>query len=201
MDYIRDLDIDPRPKLASALLFALHRERIDYVRRPTIKEYEAAGFLYPHVEQGFLDQMYGAAFTPATLDAIGEAIRDRRIRGSTLVTCVGRTPERDSLPQAADYLLTLEGINTVLVFGLVDGTVHMSARSIDPRVDMGEILTQAFGDVGSTGGHQDMAGAQIPLGLFADHADDDADVIPFVSKRVESRFFEAMRLEEESGPD
>jgi nanoRNase/pAp phosphatase (c-di-AMP/oligoRNAs hydrolase) len=53
-------------------------------------------------------------------------------------------------------------------------------------------LRRAFGEVGSAGGHSDMAGAQIPLGLFADVADDDADLVEFVSERVSRRFFDAI---------
>jgi nanoRNase/pAp phosphatase (c-di-AMP/oligoRNAs hydrolase) len=196
VEYLRDLDIELTPTLASALLFALHRERIDYVRSPTINEYEAASYVYPAVDRGLLDQMYGAAFSSATLDALGEAIRNREIRGSALVTGVGRTTERDALPQAADYLLNLEGISTVLVFGIVDDVTHLSARSMDPRVDVGDVLVEGFADVGRLGGHQDMAGGQIPLGLFANGADDDEALVAFVSKRIANRFFDSMKLEE-----
>lgn len=37
-----------------------------------------------------------------------------------------RTSERDALPQAVDYLATLEGVETAIVFGIVDQV--MSAR-------------------------------------------------------------------------
>lgn len=168
------------------------------MRNPTEHEYEAALYVYPHIDQGLLEQLYGSAFSPATLDAIGEAIRQRNIRGSSLVSAIGRTTERDALPQAADYLLNLEGVNTTLVFGIVGDTIHLSARSVDPRINIGEALQEGFSDVGTAGGHQDMAGGQIPLGIFADEADDDEDLIRFVSKRVTNRFFETLRLDEET---
>lgn len=162
------------------------------MRHPTVAEYEAASFVYPEVDVSVPDRLYGAAFSQATLDAVGEAIQSREIRGSSLVASVGRTPERDSLVQAADYLLNVEGVDTVVVFGLVGGQIQISARSTDPRLDVGDALRRAFGEVGSAGGHSDMAGAQIPLGLFADVADDDADLVEFVSERVSRRFFDAI---------
>lgn len=197
-EYLRELDMDLASKLASALIFALHRERLDYIRHPTEHEYEAAYYACSEMDMPLIEQMYGSAFSPATLDAIGEAIQDRKIRGSTLVSSVGRTTERDALSQAADYLLNLEGISTVLVFGIVEDTIHLSARSVDPRVHVGEILDEAFKDVGSAGGHQDMAGGQIPLGIFADNADDDEELIEFVTTRVVTRFFETMHLDDEA---
>ncbi|WP_266078044.1 DHH family phosphoesterase [Haladaptatus caseinilyticus] len=197
VEYIRDLEMRMNVQLGSALLFALHRERIDFIRDPTSHEYEAALFVYPHADLELLERLYGAAFSPSTVDAIGEAIRNRVQRGATLATSAGRTSERDALAQAADYLLNVEGVDTVLVFGIVNDTVDMSARSIDPRVHAGNVLQQAFDDVGSAGGHADMAGAQIPLGLFADSDADDDDLVEFASRRVLHRFFDALHLERE----
>ena len=194
VEYVRELDLHLSTEVASALLFALHRERLDYVRNPTRAEYEAALHLYRDVDMELLERLYGSAFSPGTLDAIGMAIQNREVRGSTLVSGIGRTTERDALPQAADYLLNLEGVNTVLVFGIVDDTIRMSARSIDPRVNVGRVLREAFGEIGRAGGHHDMAGAQIPLGLFADEAGDDEALGEFVSLRIKRRFFRSMNL-------
>ncbi|WP_227374237.1 DHH family phosphoesterase [Haladaptatus halobius] len=195
VEYLRELDIEVNVQLGSALLFALHRERIDFIREPTPHEYAAALYVCRHADLELLEELYGAAFSPATVDAIGEAIRNRVQRGATLATSAGRTSERDALSQAADYLLNVEGVNTVLVFGIVNGSVEMSARSIDPRVHAGDLLREAFSDVGSAGGHADMAGAQIPLGLFADADADDDELGEFASRRVLNRFFDALHLE------
>ncbi|WP_458205522.1 DHH family phosphoesterase [Haladaptatus sp. NG-SE-30] len=199
VEYLQELDIEVNVQLGSALLFALHRERIDFIREPTPNEYAAALHICRQADLELLEELYGAAFSPATVDAIGEAIQNRVQRGATLATSAGRTSERDALAQAADYLLNVEGVNTVLVFGIVDSAVEMSARSIDPRVHAGNVLKEAFDDVGSAGGHADMAGAQIPLGLFADTNADDSELVEFASRRVLHRFFDALHLEREAG--
>ncbi|WP_458187555.1 DHH family phosphoesterase [Haladaptatus sp. NG-WS-4] len=199
VEYLDELDIEVNVQLGSALLFALHRERIDFIREPTPKEYAAALHVCRQADLELLEELYGAAFSPSTVDAIGEAIRNRVQRGATLATLAGRTSERDSLAQAADFLLNVEGVNTVLVFGVVDSAVEMSARSIDPRVHAGNVLKEAFDDVGSAGGHADMAGAKIPLGLFADTNTDDDELVAFASRRVLHRFFDALHLEREGG--
>jgi nanoRNase/pAp phosphatase (c-di-AMP/oligoRNAs hydrolase) len=198
VEYLLDLEIELTPRLASALLFALHRERLDFVREPTRREYEAALAVYPAADLETLEQLYGSAFSSATLDAIGRAIATRKRRSSALVADVGRTSETDSLPQAADYLLNLEGVDTVLVYGIVNGAIRLSARSIDPRIHIGKALETGFDDLGSVGGHHDMAGGRVELGLFADDVDEDADeLLGFASGRLTQRFFEALNLEEE----
>ncbi|AGB16081.1 exopolyphosphatase-like enzyme [Halovivax ruber XH-70] len=196
VEYLQALEIQLTRRLATALLFALHRERLDFVREPTRAEYEAALAVYDDADLDSLEQLYGSAFTPATIDAIGEAIRSRSRRGSALVANVGRTPETDALPQAADYLLNVEGVNTVLAYGIVGEAIRLSARSIDPRVNVGRTLNQAFDPLGTAGGHHDMAGGHIDLGIFSDYADDDdcETLISMLSPRIEHRFFEALRL-------
>ncbi|QFU83686.1 DHH family phosphoesterase [Natronorubrum aibiense] len=195
VEYLDELEVELTTRLASALLFALHRERLDFVREPTRREYEAALAVYPDADLETLEQLYGSAFSPGTLDAIGQAIAARERRGSSLVSNVGTTTETDALPQAADYLLNLEGVDTVLVYGIVDDAIRLSARSIDPRVHIGETLQNGFDELGQVGGHHDMAGGRIELGLFADDADDADVLLTFAGNRLTRRFFDALNLE------
>jgi hypothetical protein len=116
-------------------------------------EYDAAEFLHTHADQGMIRELSTPSVTGGTLDAISTAIDNRRTTGSVLISNVGRTTERDSLPQAVDYLVRLEGVQTAIVFGIVNDTIYLSARSPDARVHVGNILHDAFKDVGSGGGH------------------------------------------------
>ncbi|MDQ2051517.1 bifunctional oligoribonuclease/PAP phosphatase NrnA [Natronolimnohabitans sp. A-GB9] len=197
IEYLRELETELTVRLASALLFALHRERLDFVREPTRLEYEAALTVYPDADLETLEQLYGSAFSPGTLDAIGRAIATRERRGSSLVASAGKTGESDALPQAADYLLNLEGVDTVLVYGIVGDAIRLSARSIDPRVHIGETLQTAFGELGAVGGHHDMAGGRIELGLFADEGDDTDELLEFAGGRLTRRFFDALNLDDD----
>jgi nanoRNase/pAp phosphatase (c-di-AMP/oligoRNAs hydrolase) len=113
-----------------------------------------------------------------------------------LTSHVGRTSERDALPQAADYLATLEGVQTAIVFGIVEDSIHLSARSTDTRVNLGAVLSTAFGDLGSAGGHRGMAGGEVPLGILGDYAGDDARVVHIVEQVVTTRLLAALNLDE-----
>ncbi|SDQ61723.1 DHH family phosphoesterase [Natronobacterium texcoconense] len=197
VEYLEELAVETTTRLASALLFALHRERLDFVREPTRREYEAALALYPDADLEILEQLYGSAFSPGTLDAIGRAIATRKRRGSSMVASAGKTAETDALPQAADYLLNLEGVDTVLVYGIVDDAIRISGRSIDPRVHIGNALVDGFDELGDVGGHHDMAGGRIELGLFGDEADDTEELLSFVDGRLTRRFFDALNLDGE----
>lgn len=198
-EYVRELDIEPDEVLATALLFAIRRETLNFLRGATSAEYDAAGYLNEHVDEEMLRQLSTPSLTGKTLDSIATAIKNRKTRSAVLISHVGRTTERDSLPQAADYLATLEGVETVVIFGIVNDAVHFSARSPDPRIHIGNVLREAFEDVGSAGGHHDMAGGEIGLGIFADYASDDENLLEIVEEVVTARLTRAFGLEDDEG--
>lgn len=203
-NYLRELQIEPDQGLATAMLFAIRTETLDFLRGTTPEEYSAAKYLHQIADISLLKEMIRPAFTPQTIDTIGEAIRNREIRASSLISGVGRTTERDAIPQAADYLMNLEGVATVLVFGIVEDEIQISARSNDTRINLDRVVREAYGDVGSAGGHREMAGAQIPLGIFSEMTGGDEKLVDLTSDIVKKRFFQVMNLspdQEEEEPE
>lgn len=192
VEYLYSLDIQPTSDLATAMLFAIRRETLDFIRNVTETEYLAAYYLHPVVDADLLRKMDDPPLSEITLDAIGTAIQTRTAQSAYLVANVGRTTERDALPQAADYLLNLEGVETVLVFGINGSDIEVSARSTDSRVDLGSLLEDVFGDLGEAGGHDNMAAAKIPMGLYADacNGDREEDLLQITEDLIERRFFE-----------
>jgi nanoRNase/pAp phosphatase (c-di-AMP/oligoRNAs hydrolase) len=198
-EYVRILDIDLDSDLATALLFAIRSDTLDFLRGATPEEYDAAGYLHEKADQEMLRQLSTPSVSGGTLDAISTAIDNRNITQAVLISHVGRTTERDALPQAVDYLVRLEGVQTAIVFGLVDDTIHISARSPDARVNAGSILKKAFEDVGSGGGHHDVAGGEIPLGIFADYTSDDTQLLDIVEQVITARLVAELNLSDEKG--
>jgi nanoRNase/pAp phosphatase (c-di-AMP/oligoRNAs hydrolase) len=192
--YVRELDIDLDETLATALLFAIRRETLEFLRGVTPGEYEAAAYLHGSADRALLRQLSSPSVTGATLDAIATSITNRIVERSVLISHVGRTTERDALPQAADYLATLEGVDTAIIFGIIHESIHLSARSPDPRIHAGDLLGEAFEGVGSAGGHHDVAGGEIPLGIFADYTSDDAQLLEIVEQVVTARLLAGLDL-------
>jgi len=48
--------------------------------------------------------------------------------------------------------------------------------------------------VGSAGGHNDVAGGEIPLGIFADYTTDDKQLLEIVDRVVTARLFSELDL-------
>jgi nanoRNase/pAp phosphatase (c-di-AMP/oligoRNAs hydrolase) len=191
VEYLRQLGIAIDEQVATGLLFGIRIDTREFTRETCPADFEAAAFLLPAADVGTLERIESPSISPDTFETLAGAIRNRQQYRSVLLTCVGSLGNRDALAQAADRLLDLDGVTTTLVYGIIDGTVYVSARARGSEIDLGETLRDAFGAIGSAGGHADMAGAQLTLGVL-DAADDEAALVDIVTSVITDRFLDAV---------
>ncbi|MFC7204147.1 DHH family phosphoesterase [Haloferax namakaokahaiae] len=192
-EYLERLEIVPDSRVATALLFGIRVDTKDFTREVSTADFEAAGFLFPQVDTDVLQRVESPSMTPETMETLARSIANRDVRGNVLITNVGDIRDRDALAQAADHLIDMEGIDISIVYGLMGGTVYVSGRSRGANVDLGEVLRDALAPIGSAGGHADMAGAQIPLGILDDVGDDSRESLAtIVTGIVAGRIFETL---------
>jgi nanoRNase/pAp phosphatase (c-di-AMP/oligoRNAs hydrolase) len=193
VEYVSHFGLVEDWTVATALLYGIRVDTNDFTRETSRADFEAAAALLPYADGEVLERVESPSVSPETLETIAGAIENRELDGSALATCVGSITDRDALAQAADRLLAMEGVATTFVYGYTDDTIYVSARS-QGGVDLGAVLRDAFDGIGSAGGHADMAGAQIPLGVFSDMGEDAAGSLrSAVADAVTPRFFEALR--------
>ncbi|AWB27589.1 DHH family phosphoesterase [Halococcoides cellulosivorans] len=191
LDYLDHFGVDLDRSLATALLFGQRVDTAQFSREVSVRDLEAAARLVEAADLTVLQRIENPGMSPSALDTIGRAITNRRRHGSIVTSFVGDPGDRDILAQAADQLLGIEDITTTLVYGLVDGTIHLSARARGTDLDVGTALREAFDRIGSAGGHADMAGGQIEIGLLVDRDEAD-DVGSIVERVIVDRFLEAI---------
>ena len=193
VDYFERFDIEMPGSIATGLLFGIRVDTKDFRREVSAEDFEAAAQLVSRADMEALQRIEDPSVSGETLAIIGRAITNREEAGSVLLSCVGRLSDRDALAQAADQLLDLEGIHATMVYGVLDGTIYISARARGADIDLGEALRDAFGQIGSAGGHADMAGAQITLGVLDSVDDNEESLHSIVSSVVNDRFLDAVQ--------
>jgi nanoRNase/pAp phosphatase (c-di-AMP/oligoRNAs hydrolase) len=196
--YIQEFDLNLTEEVATALLYGIRAETLDFKRDTTPADLTAAAYLYPFADHDTLEQVESPSMSPETLDVLAEAIRNREVRGSHLVSNAGFIRDRDALAQAAQHLLNLEGITTTAVFAIADDTIYLAARSKDIRMDIGNVLEDAFADIGEVAGHSTDASVEIPLGIFTgiEVSDENrATLLELTEEAVKKKLFEAMGVE------
>ncbi|WP_247731404.1 DHH family phosphoesterase [Halovivax limisalsi] len=186
-------------RTATALLYGIRVDTNDFTRETSSLDFEAAATLRPHADADVLERIEQPTIDGETLDTIARAIKRRVRYDDVIVASAGQIASRDALPQAADRLLSIEGVATTLVFGMLDEMVFCSARSRDRNLDLGEVIRDAFEPIGSAGGHSDMAGAQLEIGVLGELEGGDVDaagrtdrILTAVEEVVEKRFVEAI---------
>jgi nanoRNase/pAp phosphatase (c-di-AMP/oligoRNAs hydrolase) len=194
--YLQELDISVDKRVATGLLYGIRSDTRDFSRNVTPQDLNNAAFLLPLTDSVLLDKIMSPSLSEETLAILGTAIANRRIQSGYLFSNVGYVRNRDALPQAADLLITLEGVNTALVYGISDEAIIMSARNRDVRLHIGNVLQEAFGTMGDAGGHPSMAAATIPLSYFT-MVKSKEDLLFLIMEPLISRFTDIVGLEGE----
>ena len=196
-EYVRRLGITPDERLATALLYGIQTDTKGFTREVSTADFEAASELSEIANSDDLKRIESPSISGSVVDTLATAIERRDVRGSVLATCVGPITDRDALAQTADDLLNMEGITTVVVYGYTDETIYVSGRTRGTPLDLGAVLREALDRIGSAGGHANMAGAQLPLGILSG-ADESEDLTSVVHELVAERVFAA--IESATGP-
>ena len=194
--YLQELDVPVDKRVATALLYGIRTDTKEFTRNVTPQDLNYAGFLLPLTDADLLDKIMSPSMSQETLDVIGKAIHERKVQSGYLFANVGFVMNRDALPQAADLLITLEGVNTALVYGITDNAIVISARNRDIRLHIGNALSEAFGEMGDAGGHPNMAAATLPLHYFG-RVENKAQLLEIVIEPVLKKFKNLVGLENE----
>jgi nanoRNase/pAp phosphatase (c-di-AMP/oligoRNAs hydrolase) len=187
-EYIREglLDLNKSDaqhvRMATALIHGIRSETSGLVRARE-EEMVAATFLIPFVDHSMLEGILSVKRSKQVMDVIREALENREIRESYSISGVGflRSEDRDSIPQAADFLLTEENVHTAIVYGIITkGDREMvigSMRTDKLTLNPDEFLKEALGatETGKYygGGRRGAGGFEIPIGFLAAVRDDE----------------------------
>lgn len=169
-------------QLATALMHGLHSETDGFIRaaRP---EYDAAAYLSRYLDADLLERVLCVQKSRGTMDTIRTALAKRTIRGGLSVAGVGyvRWADRDSIPQATDFLLTEENVHSTVVYGILRGEdgreiVSGSLRTTNATLVVDSFLKRALGaDPRGRyygGGRSRAGGFEIELGFLAGGPED-----------------------------
>lgn len=188
-EYLDLLDIEPDKATATSLVHGIRSDTKDLDASKhefTRSDLEALSGLYDAADHTTLGDIVNTTKTRGTARTLARAIERSQTDGATLFSYVGDVGEGDSIAQAADYLVDVEGIDQSIIVGFTDEKdVRISVRNRGDQNDAGEDMYELFGEGGefaeyecTGGGHKSMAGAQIPfedLGILAHSYDEGGD--------------------------
>ncbi|MGH7328200.1 MAG: DHH family phosphoesterase, partial [Polyangiaceae bacterium] len=182
VEYIDQLaPLDPENederRIATALMLGLSTDTDDFMLARA-GDFRAASQIAEACDRELLADLSRRLIAPSAMDVIARALSSLVVRRNFASAGVGFVQEgdRDTIAQAADFLVRREDIDTVVVYGVVgDKSIEGSLRTHSPSVDPAAWLEQAFGhnDKGRAfgGGRRDKGGFRIPIGFLGRSTD------------------------------
>jgi nanoRNase/pAp phosphatase (c-di-AMP/oligoRNAs hydrolase) len=178
----------------------------DYVNATAI-DYQASQFLAGHLDKDLLSLISRQAISAKTMDLTQIALQHKDIRETYLFSGVGyvREEDRDGIGQCADYLLHREGIETVIVYGVVgnsfiDGSLRTKSHTLDPDKWLKNVFGKREDGRWYGGGRKDKGGFQIPLEVFSRCSDRELLWI-LIKKTIDELFYNKIGIDSQSTRD
>jgi nanoRNase/pAp phosphatase (c-di-AMP/oligoRNAs hydrolase) len=169
--------------VATALMHGLLTDTNNFVRA-SAEDFRAAGFLSQYRDPDLLMQIMSQSRSRQTMEIIRQALGNRVLVENVSIAGVGylRAEDRDSIPQAADLLITEENVHTAIVYGIVYGTdteekLSGSLRTSKITLDPDQFIKDVFGkdeeDHFYGGGKELAGGFEVPIGFLSGESSEE----------------------------
>ena len=172
--YYMDLGIEPDTNTATALLYGIKMDTLQFVRGVTSEDIKAYEFLFNYIDNDTLLKLEGNNMEYKDLQAYGAAIENIKLYGVAGFSKVDFACPDALIAILSDFILSLVEVEVAIVYSEREDGVKLSVRSERAEVNAGEVAKKALEGIGSGGGHAAMAGgfiskeAYMNLGNFRD---------------------------------
>ncbi|XZO02693.1 MAG: DHH family phosphoesterase [Microcoleus sp.] len=180
-----DGSVSQHIKCATALMHGL-RSDTNALRQAEEEDFLAAAYLSRFYDPQLLNAVLQSSRSKWVMDAIERSLKHRIVQNNFSIAGIGylRYDDRDSIPQAADFLVTEENVHTAVVYAIVhdkDEEIEVvigSLRTTKLTLDPDEFIKEAFGQDSQGrffgGGRSQAGGFEIPVG-FLSGGNDNSD--------------------------
>ena len=160
-EYYMLSDTIPDKDTATALIYGIKMDTLQFSRGVTPLDIEMFGFLYPLADHQKLSRLERNNMEFTDLRAYGEAIESIELYGKIGFSHISFPCPDALIAILADFILSLQEVDVALVSSKRTDGIKISLRSETPNVHAGEVLKMALEGFGDGGGHSSMAGGII----------------------------------------
>ncbi|MDA8414305.1 MAG: DHH family phosphoesterase [Desulfobacteraceae bacterium] len=160
-EYLLAQNITIGTKLATALFYAIKSETQDLGREANQPDRDAYLRLFPLANKRLLYEITQPKLPVEHFRTIHSGVENTTIYGKLLVVNLQAICFPEVVSEIADYLIRLEGIETVLSMGHYNDEVILSIRTTNTLLNAGEIIRRLVAGRGAAGGHGMMAGGKL----------------------------------------
>ena len=173
--YYQDRGLTPGPRAATAMLYGIKMDTLNFTRGVTEEDILAFSFLQPLADQKILALLEHSQLEFRDLKAYGAAIENIKVYGYYGFSRIPFSCPDAMVAILSDFILSLVEVQVSIIYCARKDGLKFSVRSERDDVDAGELIRRALEGVGNGGGHATMAGGLIPaanLPMLGNYPDD-----------------------------
>jgi nanoRNase/pAp phosphatase (c-di-AMP/oligoRNAs hydrolase) len=169
-EYLQASGIEPSRHHATALVYAIRTETLDFLREATGPDRALYDEMQPKVDKKALARIQRAPLPLSYFRNLHQGLESLETVENLIISHLGRVEQPDIVPEIADLLLRMDDKTWSLCTGLFGERVYLSVRTSNPRADAGHLMRRIVGRRGKGGGHGTTAGGWVAITPgFADH--------------------------------
>lgn len=191
--YLREQSIDPRPELATALVYALRTDMQAAQTTFCPADHHAFAWLMHRVDHKKLSDIENAPLTPEYYADLALALQNTFTYGDVALCFLPRASGPEIIAEVADLLIRRQGIRRVLCGAVVGGSVLLSVRTAADDGDASALLQHTVDGMGYGGGHRHRAGGKIDLPRENEQISEDLQSV------LRARWLAACGLDQQRG--
>lgn len=152
---------EPDRDVATALLYGIKMDTLQFTRGVTELDIRMFGYLFPFCDQEKLSDLERNNMEFMDLKAYGAAIESIELYDNIGISSIPFSCPDALIGILSDFILALIEVEVAIVFSFREDGIKLSVRSEDPDIHAGELLHEALKEIGSGGGHASMGGGII----------------------------------------
>lgn len=156
--YYKMLGITPNKKVATALLYGIKMDTLQFSRGVTAFDIEMYGYLFEFIDHELLRKLESNNMELNDLQAYGSAINNIKIYGMVGFSYLDYECPDALVAILSDFILALQEVDVVVLYARRRGGYKFSFRSERDDVNAGILANEGLKEWGNGGGHATMAG-------------------------------------------
>jgi nanoRNase/pAp phosphatase (c-di-AMP/oligoRNAs hydrolase) len=188
-EYLRAAKIKPSVRLATGLFHAIKTDTSNFERQTLIEDLKAFQFLFRHSNIHLARKIELAELRLDFLKYYKIALNTMSKRKNRIFSHLGPVPNPDICVLIADFFMRIESVDWSIISGLYDNKLIVIFRNDGLRKNAGKVAKESFGVIGSAGGHQSMARAEISLDAIKNLCDykDEQKLLRWIIQQIQKK--------------
>lgn len=162
-EYYRTLNIKPSKKAATAMIYGMRMDTLQFSRGVKEFDIEMYSYLFPFCDEELLHELESNNMEFSDLKAYGTAINNINVYGKVGFSYLDFECPDALIGILSDFILSLSEVEVVVLYANRQNGYKFSLRSERSDVHAGILAHKALCEWGSGGGHAEMAGGFVPF--------------------------------------